>query len=83
MRTKAQALAIIILGATLAIASAQTTQPAAKASAPAPAKPALSQTEQAIQDIKNPVPWLSWGADLRLRNEYFNNAQTLTLGSAA
>ncbi len=32
-----------------------------------------------IQDIKNPISWLSWGADLRIRNEYYNNA--LSLGS--
>jgi len=31
-----------------------------------------------IRDMKNPAPWLSWGGDLRLRNEYFNNAMTLT-----
>ena len=81
MRTKTQALAIMTLGATLAIASAQTTQTTAKA-APAPATPALSRTEQAIKDIKKPAPGLSWGADFRARNEYFNNAQTLTPDSA-
>ncbi len=30
------------------------------------------------RQIKNPTDWLTWGADLRLRNEYFNNALTLT-----
>ena len=39
--------------------------------------PALSQFEQTVNDIKNPVSWFSWGADLRLRNEYFNNAISL------
>ena len=34
-----------------------------------------------IQDIKNPFSWLSWGGDLRIRNEYFNNALSLTFGS--
>ncbi len=76
MRTKVQALTIITLGATLVIASAQTAQPTAAASAPPP--PALSPTEQMIKDIKNPTSWMTWGADMRLRNEYFNNAQTLT-----
>jgi hypothetical protein len=33
--------------------------------------------EQEIKDIKNPASWMTWGADMRIRNEYFNNAQTL------
>ena len=76
MTTKAQVLTIITLGATLVIASAQTTQ--TTAAAPAPPPPVLSSTEQTIKDIKNPLSWLNWGADFRIRNEYFNNAQTLT-----
>ena len=43
--------------------------------APAP-KP--GSVEAAIAEIKNPVEWLTWGGDLRLRNEYFNNALTLS-----
>jgi hypothetical protein len=35
--------------------------------------------DKLAQEIKNPVPWLNWGGDLRLRNEYLNNA--ITLGS--
>src|SRR5450759_3649185 len=66
MTTKALALTMITLGATLAIAPAQTTQTTAAAS-----PPALSSTEQTIKDIKNPFSWMNWGADLRLRNEYF------------
>jgi hypothetical protein len=55
------------------------TNTAAVASAPKPPPPPpLSPTEQTIKDIKNPASWFSWGGDLRLRNEYFNNAQTLT-----
>jgi len=75
MTTKVQALTIITLGATLVIASAQTTQPAAAATAPPP--PALSSTEQMIKDIKNPAKWMSWGADMRVRNEYFKDLLTL------
>src|ERR1017187_3882279 len=75
MTTKAQALTMITLGATLTIASAQTTQPSAAASAPPP--PALSSTEQMIKDIKNPASWMNWGADLRFRNEYFYDLITL------
>ena len=76
MTTKAQALTIITLGATLVIASAQTNQ--TTATAPAAAPLALSSMEQMTQDIKNPFSWLNWGGDLRIRNEYFNNALSLT-----
>ena len=34
--------------------------------------------EQLVQDIKNPVSWMTWGGDLRLRNEYFDNAESLS-----
>jgi hypothetical protein len=40
--------------------------------------PALGPLQQTIQDIKNPFAWLSWGGDLRLRNEYDNNGLSLT-----
>ena len=72
--TKAQALTLITLGATLVICPAQTQT---TASAPASSPPALSSTEQTIKDIKNPAPWLNWGADFRARNEYFNDLLTL------
>ena len=39
--------------------------------------PALSPTEQTIYDIKNPFPWMTWGGDFRIRNEYFNDLLTL------
>jgi hypothetical protein len=35
-----------------------------------------------LQKIKQPVPWLNWGGDLRLRNEYFNNLLTLNPNDA-
>ncbi len=35
-----------------------------------------------VDDVKRPVSWLSWGADLRLREVYFDNAITLN-GNAA
>lgn len=59
------------LGATLVIAPAQTAQ--TTLGAPIPPPPPLSPTEQTIQDIKNPFPWMNWGGDLRIRNEYFND----------
>ena len=30
-----------------------------------------------LQQIKQPVSWMNWGGDLRVRNEYFNNLLTL------
>ena len=78
MTTKAQVLTIITLGATLVTAPAQTNQ-TTQAAAGARRRQPSAPTEQTIYDIKNPVSWLSWGADLRIRNEYFNNA--LSLGS--
>jgi Alginate export len=77
MTTKVRALTTIALGAALISASAQTTQTATQAAAGAPPPPPLSSTEQTIYDIKNPVPWLNWGADLRVRDEYFNDLLTL------
>ncbi len=65
--------AALLFARTASGADAQTA--AAPAGAPAPQ---LSPTEQAIKDIKNPTSWANWGADMRIRNEYFNNAQTLT-----
>ena len=39
--------------------------------------PATSSFEQAIQELKNPLDWLTWGSDLRIRNEYSDNGFTL------
>jgi hypothetical protein len=72
MTTKAQALTIITLAATLMVAQGQTNQ------ATATETPALNSTEQTIQDIKNPTPWLTWGGDFRVRNEYFDDMLTLS-----
>jgi hypothetical protein len=77
MTTKVQALTTLTLGASLLAAAAQSTPSAAQAAASPTPPPALSPTEQTIKDIKNPVPWLSWGADFRARNEYLNNTLTL------
>jgi hypothetical protein len=64
-------------GATLAAIHSSPGQVANTVAQPPP----LSPTEQTLKDIKNPLPWLNWGGDLRLRNEYFNNAQTLNYNS--
>ena len=59
---------IAVLAATSAIAQAQTA-----ATPAAPAAPS-SGFDNFTKQAKNPADWLSWGADLRLRNEYINNA---------
>lgn len=47
---------------------------------PAPAaatQPAEDPVEAWIQATKHPVPWMTWGADLRLRDLYINNGVRL------
>lgn len=51
-------------------------QVAEAAVAPATSK-SPSPAEQWIKRSKEPTPWMSWGAELRLREEYYNNASTL------
>ncbi len=77
MKTRPLAFAVPALAATLLAAPAQNNPTAA-----ATATPALGPVEQAIQDIKKPAPWLTWGGDIRLRNEYFNNGLSLTTDPA-
>ncbi len=31
-----------------------------------------------MNGVTHPAPWLKWGGDIRVRNEYFNNALSLT-----
>ncbi len=73
-------------------ASAQTTKPTepsvtatkttvTETKAPEANEP-LDPVEAAIENSKNPVPWLKWGADLRAREEYFNNAINLNKEAA-
>jgi hypothetical protein len=72
MKTKAHILITLAVAAPLLLAQAQSVQTTTAAA------PALTPTEQTIKEIKHPISWLTWGGDLRVRNEYFNNAQTLT-----
>ena len=60
--------------ATLTTTRAQTSSAVAQ---PPPAPPP-NLFDKFSTDVKNPVGWLSWGGDLRVRNEYFNNALSLT-----
>jgi hypothetical protein len=57
---------------------AQTSAPLQASATNATETPSLSTTERFIQSLKEPVPWLHLGGDLRIRNEYFNNALSLT-----
>lgn len=77
MKNQTRILSLLALTATLLPAQGQTNRPDAPLAAPAAAAPALSPTEEQIQKIKKPVSWMSWGTDLRIRNEYFDNLLTL------
>ena len=67
---------LLIGGLAAGTAMAQQTAPPAPANTPAP------ETDDWTDSAKHPVDWLKWGADLRLRNEYFNNAITLDQSAA-
>lgn len=76
MTTKAhQALTLLTLTVAVFSSPAQTTQPAATNPG---STSGLSPIESTLDEVKNPAPWLSWGGDLRIRNEYFDNALSLT-----
>jgi hypothetical protein len=76
MTTKFKTIGFLTLGAAAMAAQAQNVQPTLASNEKA--APVLSPTEQTIKDIKNPVSWMSWGADFRARNEYYNNARSLS-----
>ena len=73
MTAKTLVTALPVLAATLLAAPAQTNPAASTASPPAP-----NSVERIIQEMKNPEPWLTFGGDVRIRNEYFNNGLSLT-----
>ena len=74
-------IAGIFAAAAIALtAAAQTNLAPAASTAAVTAPPAGSRAEKIIKGIKNPAPWFSWGADVRVRNEYFDNAITLNDG---
>ena len=68
--------------AALAAATALAQTPTAAPAAAAPAAPAPTAFDQWVKDTKNLVVPITWGADLRLRNEYVNDALTLNDGGA-
>lgn len=67
MNQKSLRLAALALAATGLPASAQVSL------ANPTTEPTDTRTfEEFLTDIKKPLPWLSWGADLRARNEYLH-----------
>ncbi len=68
----------MVAGATLILSPQAPAAEAASASPPTKS----SSLEAFIKDSKNPTSWLSWGADFRVRNEYFNNILSLTDSAA-
>jgi hypothetical protein len=72
----AKAASVFALVATLTSVQAQTMQTTS------PEVVEYSATEQFFNDLKTPFPWLLWGADIRFRNEYFNNALSISSANA-
>lgn len=65
--------------ATLVLAGAASwSQTTTTAAAAPPAAPPPSAFQEWVKQTKNPTDWLTWGGDLRVRDEYYNNSVTLT-----
>jgi hypothetical protein len=75
--TKQVLKTVIVLTALAAsaLAQAQTAPPSAVGGASATPPP--SAFEKFAKEAKNPTDWLSWGGDLRVRNEYYDTIVTL------
>ena len=82
MSTQLKTAGIFAAAAITLTAAAQTNLPPTASTPSATLPPGGSRAEKIIKEIKNPAPWISGGADLRVRNEYFNNALSLTESSA-
>lgn len=81
MKTRRLPIAAALLAfAFLATATqAQTTITAKAADNPSAEQTAKPRTfDDCIKDFKNPVDWLNWGADFRVRDEYYNNIVSLS-----
>ena len=66
-------MVLATVAATAVLVSAQTAKPASTTIAPS-----STPTENWIKGVKNPVSWMTWGADLRVRDEYMPNALSLS-----
>jgi hypothetical protein len=75
-------LATLLLAAGVVTSQAQSAATAVllpKGPSPAAAAPQpLSSTENWIKEVKSPLSWFTWGGDLRIRDEYYNNAVSLS-----
>jgi hypothetical protein len=79
--SKAAGLAALLV--TMTAAHAQTNANAAATAGPSKTTPAAASTtspppppsmfDKFASEAKNPVSWMTWGADMRVRNEYFDN----------
>jgi len=78
MNTSVLKLSMVIATLAATPVFAQTQAQSAATNSAAPAAP-VCPFEDFVNQVKNPVDWLSLGGDFRVRNEYFNNA--LSLGS--
>ena len=80
MRTKILpvAAALLAFAFVATTAPAQTTSTAKVANASSATPPAIWKFDEFAKQIKKPIDWFSWGGDFRVRNEYFNNAMSLT-----
>jgi hypothetical protein len=59
------------------VAKPAAAQPVTAPTPPAGVKEPVDPVEEQIKHIKNPAPWISWGFDERLREEYGNNFITV------
>ena len=65
------------IASTLLVPTAAAQDKSTTTASSAPLAPTENSAESAVEKLKNPTPWLNWGADLRVRNEYFDNLLTL------
>jgi hypothetical protein len=63
--------------ATGLVAPPLTLDPSVLTLADATSQPAAAPAKDWVEQVKNPAPGFTWGADERLRLEYFNNAVSL------
>ena len=81
MKTRILPVAATVLAFALVATTtqAQTTIPA-KVTDTSSTEPATAiwTFDEFAKQVKNPVGWFNWGGDFRVRNEYFNNALSLT-----
>jgi hypothetical protein len=78
MRTRILLVAAALLAFVATAAPAQTTDTNMVAKASSATPPAIWKFDEFSKQLKYPVDWFSWGGDFRVRNEYYNNALSLT-----